>query len=136
MSKQLTQAQIDALETRHGEERQRIRDAASELVQASITRPTIEDLRIRSGLSERWKLTTRHIDLKDAFLRSVNEKWGREAPQIVSLQRKYDDLLAKYERVKARADELEELVETYAAVIEELSRQPADPQADNVRHIY
>lgn len=125
MAKPLTAEQIATLEQRHREERERIRSAADELIATSEGRPRIEDLRVKAVVGERWRLTTRHTDLKDDFLRRVEAKWGRESPAQVALQRRFDDLYARYERLRVRADELEELTETYAVVIEELGRQAA-----------
>lgn len=132
MASSLTAEQIAALEQRHHEERQRIRAAADELITTCEGRPTIEDLRVKAAVGERWRLTTRHIDLKDDFLRRVESKWGRQAPGHIALQRRFDDLQERYERLRLRANELEELVETYAAVIEELGQQTTPPSGARV----
>ncbi|MFF0366443.1 hypothetical protein [Micromonospora sp. NPDC005087] len=43
--------------------------------------------------------------------------------EVTANTARYDSLQQKYDRLRLRAQELEELVDTYAAAIEELRRQ-------------
>ncbi|MGK5171824.1 hypothetical protein [Geodermatophilus sp. CPCC 205761] len=108
---------------KHEAERKEIRRAAEELLaRTDGKRPVIEDLRQRVGV-QRWILTHRHRDLKDEFLRAVDAKWGVSSPAVTSLQEKYDALQGTYQRLRERNAELEQLLDTYAYVIEELRLQ-------------
>ena len=53
----------------------------------------------------------------------MDAKWGRASPAISSMQKSYEAMKAKYERQRQRNEELNQLVNTYAAVIEELRQQ-------------
>lgn len=106
------------------DERAIIRAMSAELLARSVgqKRPTVIELTRVTSLP-RWKLTHRHRDLNDEFQRLAEEKWGVSAPASRKLA---DDLLefrAKHERALLRILELEQLVDTYAVVIEELRIQ-------------
>ncbi len=103
----------------HDEERAHLNEIASQLIAGSRRRPTVADLQRAAGV-ERWILTHRHTDIKKAFQESVSRKWGTDDPEVASATRAMHDLKKKYENARARNAELEELVLTYAAVIEEL----------------
>jgi predicted RNase H-like nuclease (RuvC/YqgF family) len=46
-----------------------------------------------------------------------------EAPAVVAAEKKMQELQRKYDRLRDRNTELEQLVDAYAAVIEELTHQ-------------
>jgi uncharacterized protein YlxW (UPF0749 family) len=108
---------------KHDVERQAIREAADRLLARSGPKPSIESLRREAGLTGRWLLTHRHVDLKDEFLNAVEQQWGVEASAVVATEKKMQDLQKKYDRLRDRNAELETLVDAYAAVIEELTHQ-------------
>ena len=107
----------------HEAERKAIEDATVRLLATAGTRPTIEQLRREAGLSARWILTHRHTDLKSIFVAEVAKKWGSESPRVFAAEEKLEKFQAKYDRLYDRVEELEKLVDVYAAVIDELTHQ-------------
>jgi hypothetical protein len=108
---------------RHEVERQAIREAAGRLLGRSGSKPTIESLCREAGLSGRWILSNRHVDLKDDFLRAVSEKWGPNTPAVAVREKQFQELKEKYDDLQVHANELERIVDAYAAVIVELRQQ-------------
>jgi chromosome segregation ATPase len=124
----------DLTEQRHAIERQAIMDASERLLSRDgATRPQIVDLLRESGVSGRWILTHRHVDLKDAFVRAVEKKWGPASASAVAAKTKYDALLERYERLSERNAELEQLVTAYAAVIDEMAAREKEAVKSNGR---
>lgn len=107
----------------HELERDSVMRASARLLATDGPRPTIEDLRRESGVSGRWILTHRHVDLKNVFVSEVAKKWGAESPRAVAAEEKLRQLQAKYDRLYERVQALEGVTDIYAAVIDELTHQ-------------
>ncbi|QYF97105.1 hypothetical protein [Microbacterium sp. PAMC21962] len=109
----------------HAQEREAIQREADTLLARDVSqsRPTVADLCIAAGYP-RWKLTHRHVDLKDNFLSDVTRKWGARAdlsPQAKELER-------LREQNTGLRDELgvaETTIRIYAEALEELRLQLA-----------
>lgn len=112
--------------TDHADERRAIEHATIELLQRdnTQTRPTVTELCALTGLP-RWKLTHRHIDLKESFLNEVTMKWGSrselspQARELARLRKQAADLRAELEVSQAT-------VRLYAEALEEVRLQLAD----------
>lgn len=110
----------------HADERQAIEHAITELLERDTnqTRPTVAELCALTGLP-RWKLTHRHVDLKDSFLNAVTKKWGSrselspQAQELARLQKQAADLRSELEVSQAT-------IRLYAEALEEVRLQLAD----------
>lgn len=112
--------------TDHADERRAIEQATTELIQRdnTQTRPTVAELCALTGLP-RWKLTHRHVDLKESFLNEVTKKWGSrgelspQAQELARLRKQAADLRAELEVSQST-------VRLYAEALEEVRLQLAD----------
>lgn len=118
----------------HAEERRAIERAASELMGRDRfqTRPTVAELCALTGFP-RWKLTHRHVDLKNEFLDGVTKKWGPrgdlnpQAQEIARLRKQTADL-------RAELDVSRTVVRLYAEALEEVRLQLADVRDQSAGH--
>lgn len=115
----------------HAEERQSIESAITGLVarDPARARPTVVELCAVTGLP-RWKLTHRHVDLKDVFLDRVTQKWGPRAglsPQSRELSRLRDQNGA----LRAELDIARTTIRLYAEALEELRLQRSEATSDS-----
>ena len=110
----------------HADERRAIKHAITELLERDTnqTRPTVAELCALTGLP-RWKLTHRHVDLKDSFLNAVTKKWGSrselspQAQELARLQKQAVELRSELEVSQATT-------RLYAEALEEVRLQLAD----------
>jgi len=112
-------------------ERQKIEAAAGRLLAGKPLRSTGEltvvQLAAEAGL-KRWKLTHQHTDLMHSFQAAARQLNG-ESPLITSWRTRAAELEESNRQLRARNEELEATVQTYAEVIADLSaviNQPAD----------
>lgn len=113
----------------HSAERTLISVHISELLarDRASTRPTVTELCLIAGLP-RWKLTHRHVDLKNEFLAAVQRKWG--SPDSAAAHRVEVDRLRERNRsLRAELDASERTVRIYAEIIEELRLQLSEATA-------
>ncbi|WP_242089179.1 hypothetical protein [Microbacterium lacticum] len=107
----------------HAEERQSIERAIADLVSRdpSRVRPTVVELCAMTGLP-RWKLTHRHVDLKDDYLDRVVQKWGPRAelsPQSQEISRLRD----QNAELRTEVNVAKATIRLYAEALEELRLQ-------------
>src|SRR5690606_15297520 len=115
----------------HASERAMLAVASSRLLARSTEerQPTVVELARAAGLPRR-KLTHRYRDLSVAFQVRSSEKWGANSPAATADRAKLVQLAEKYDRAQMRVSELEELLDTYAIVIEELRLQFEEQRRD------
>lgn len=118
----------------HTEERRAIERATRELIGRDRfeTRPTVAELCTLTGFP-RWKLSHRHVDLKDAFLDEVTRKWGPRGelnPQAQEIAR----LREQATELRAELDVARTTVRLYAEALEELRMQLSEAQALTADH--
>lgn len=113
----------------HAEERRAIEHATIELLKRDRlqTRPNVAELCALTGFP-RWKLTHRHVDLKDAFLDEVTRKWGPRGelnPQAQEIAR----LREQAAELRTELDAARTTVRLYAEALEELRMQLSEARA-------
>lgn len=118
----------------HSAERTLIRAHTSELLarDRASARPTVTELSVLAGL-RRWKLTHRHVDLKNEFLDAVKGKWGQ--PDSTSTETaKIQHLQERNRALRSELDASERTVRIYAEILEEQRLQLSKATAsDNTR---
>lgn len=112
----------------HPMERDQIRTAIDELVNGAVVGPlTVVRLAEVAGLP-RWKLTHRHVDLKEAFQTAVGATPAGRANEE-RLEERLTAERAANETLRAEVRRLKEHLELYASVIAELASDLSDSQA-------
>lgn len=109
----------------HAQEREAIQREADTLLARDVSRPrpTIADLCVATGYP-RWKLSHRHVDLKDTFLSDATRKWGARAdlsPQAKELER----LREQNTGLRDELSVAEATIRIYAEALEEMRLQLA-----------